>query len=135
MALTQKGEWTRTVAEVREQPLDARMRAQGGRFLVGGLRRQYGGWNITVGGRAIPATELPDIESLTVRFSQRVTDKWWPCHGATIRIPATWKHQLRSMLEAYTGTGGSINRDRMYPPINEIQRLAAFVAVSCLTTI
>ncbi|WP_406326655.1 hypothetical protein [Streptomyces sp. NBC_00203] len=38
-----KGEWTQQVAVVAQAPLDPRMQAQRGRFLVGGLNRRYGG--------------------------------------------------------------------------------------------
>ena len=52
------GEWSSSVALVDAAPLDARMRAQRGKFLVGGLNRRRSGRSMRIGGDKIAAVEL-----------------------------------------------------------------------------
>ena len=122
--------WSSTVALVDAAPLDPRMRAQQGKFLVGGLNRRLSGRFMWVGGRLIPASEYPEVTSLGINFvkqrrpmSRRNAN--WPATGWTIRIPAGWKPDLRDRLARLAD---SIREDTMYPPVTEVKRLALSVA-------
>ncbi|GAA4694077.1 FRG domain-containing protein [Streptomyces youssoufiensis] len=121
-----KGEWTQRVAVVAQAPLDPRMQAQRGRFLVGGLNRRYGGRSYWVDGVNVPAGQYPDISTLGVNFLKSTTAKantHWPATGWTVCIDASWKPDLLQRL-----AGEGIHHDSMYPPFSEVRRLAMKVA-------
>lgn len=66
--LRARGEWTQQVAVVARAPLDPRMQAQRGRFLVGGLNRRYSGRSYLIDRLNVPAEQYPDISTLGVNF-------------------------------------------------------------------
>jgi hypothetical protein len=116
--------WTQTLALVNADPLDPRMRAQRGKFLVGGLNRRTRGRSM---GR-VAAVDYPSVSSLGINFLRQlraVPNACWPATGWTIRIPAHWKAHLRTRLNAMDEP---INFDSMYPPISEVRRLAVSAA-------
>ncbi|MDO4027413.1 FRG domain-containing protein [Clavibacter michiganensis] len=106
-------EWTIAVKLIDERPLDPRMLAQRGRFLVGGLQRAYSEWTVTHEGVALNAEELQTLSTLTIGFLKRNNRKSkWPALGWTIRIPATEKPRLRELLCAE-----GISHETMYPDL------------------
>lgn len=130
--------WTQTVALVDPEDLDPRMVAQRGVFLVGGLNRRSAGRSMRYrendGQRA--ALELPpelyaDVTSLGVNFSTTVRSphQSWPASGWTIRIPSAWKSPIRDRLAALDDP---IRRDTMYPPVDEVARLANYAVLEDL---
>ncbi|NLA29750.1 MAG: FRG domain-containing protein [Propionibacterium sp.] len=122
---------------------DARMVAQRGFFLVGGLVANYGGHNQYWGadGHYAPLNnnELRQVSSLSVSFSNELNDSdlsealsgimkprragKWTCHGLTVRIPSAMKVQLREMLSS-----DGVSEDSIYPPLTETTRLLKHVA-------
>ncbi len=121
-----KSEWTERVALVDQAPLDSRMHAQRGRFLVGGLNKRYGGRSYMVDGLNRPGEDFPDISTLGVNFLKSTTGKantHWPATGWTIRVDASWKPDLLGRLASV-----GITTDSMYPPHGEVRRLALKVA-------
>ena len=122
-----QGDWTDTVALIDELPLDPRMRAQQGKFLVGGLNRRATGRAMKLDGVNIARDEYPDVTSLGINFLQQRrpdTSRRWPARGWTIKIESDWKPALRDHLEALED---SIRADTMYPPVGEVRRLALSV--------
>lgn len=121
------GAWTDTVALVAEAPLDARMRAQAGQFVVGGLNRRYGGRAMYVrgaSGREVRASEYADVTTLSINFvrQRRLTRSGsWPATGWTLRVAPEWKPSLRKRL---AHLDDPITDDTMYPPLSEVRRLA-----------
>ncbi|MDH6435949.1 hypothetical protein M2158_004489 [Streptomyces sp. SAI-144] len=116
-----KGEWTQQVAVVDQAPLDPRMQAQRGRFLVGGLNRRYAGRSYRIDGHNIPGDQYPDISTLGVNFLNSVKGKPnmnWSATGWTLRVRSAWKPELLELL-AVEG----IDHDSMYPPLGEVRRL------------
>jgi hypothetical protein len=106
-------QWTTAVKLIDERPLDPRMLAQRGRFLVGGLQRAYREWTVTHEGVALNAEELQALSTLTIGFLKRNTPTSnWPALGWTIRIPAADKPRLRELL----GSVG-ISHETMYPDL------------------
>lgn len=126
------GEWTNEVRLVDEEPLDPRMRAQAGKFLVGGVHRAYGG--LTMSG--VDKEARTDITNFAINFAANTGPKKihssWPASGWTIRIPAKWKVEFRNRLTRLNETTEieKIALDWMYPPVSEIRRLATHVAKS-----
>lgn len=122
------GRWRETVLAVEHDPLDPRMAAQRGRFLVGGLIRRLAGDGISVGGRNLSADELRHITTLRIMFPLRGARKHagskWPALGWTVRVPGTWKAELRQKLAA-----SGITNDSLFPDIDGCRRLARFVAL------
>ncbi|MEU4041144.1 FRG domain-containing protein [Streptomyces antibioticus] len=119
-----RGEWTTRVAVDESNPLDPRMRAQRGRFLVGGLIASYPGMEMNrPGGKRVSADDRASITTLSISFPLQSTElsKNWPATGWSIRIPASWKRPLRELLAE---TDPPITTDSMYPPISEVRRLA-----------
>ncbi len=120
-------EWTDRVALVDEAPLDPRMRAQAGKFLVGGLNRRYGGRAMYVRGikpQEITAAEFPDVTTLSINFvhQRRVSRSGsWPATGWTLRVDPAWKPYIRARLARLEDP---ISEDTMYPPLGEVRRLA-----------
>ena len=124
--LRAKGEWTQQVALVDQAPLDPRMQAQRGRFLVGGLNRRYGGRSYRIDGSNVSAEQFPDISTLGVNFLNSATGQpntHWSATGWTVRVDASWKPELLQRL-----VGEGIHHDSMYPPLGEVRRLALKVA-------
>ncbi|WP_329353212.1 FRG domain-containing protein [Streptomyces sp. NBC_01261] len=116
-----KGEWTQQVAVVDQAPLDPRMRAQRGRFLVGGLNRRYGGQSYRTDGLNVPGDQYPDISTLGVNFLNSVKGKPhmnWSATGWTLRVSSAWEPELLKCL-----AGEGIDHDSMYPPFGEVRRL------------
>lgn len=125
-----RGEWSGTVALVDAAPLDPRMRAQRGKFLVGGLNRRLSGRFMRIGSHHVAARDYPEVTSLGINFVEQrramdLRNKNWPATGWTIRIDAGWKPELRGLLEKCTD---SIRPDTMYPPVTEVKRLALSLA-------
>lgn len=125
-----RGDWSGTVALVDAAALDPRMRAQRGKFLVGGLNRRLSGRHMWVGGQRVPASDYPEITSLGINFVHQRRkpenrNNNWPATGWTLRIPADWKPDLRIRLASLPQ---SIRADTMYPPLTEVRRLALSVA-------
>jgi hypothetical protein len=85
-------DWTQAVQLVVEKPLDPRMIAQQGRFLVGGLQRAYENLNMWHIDQL--RIERQKISMRSIGFftnSQlRMPRTKWPALGWTIRIPAEW---------------------------------------------
>lgn len=121
-----KGEWTQQVAVAAQAPLDPRMQAQRGRFLVGGLNRRYSGRSYLIDRLNVPAEQYPDISTLGINFLNSATarpNSHWPATGWTVRIDASWKPELLQRLAEE-----DIHYDSMYPPFGEVRRLALAVA-------
>ncbi|MFS8202625.1 FRG domain-containing protein [Streptomyces sp. CWNU-52B] len=129
-----KGDWTTRVAVDKGHVLDPRMRAQRGRFLLGGLIASYPKMTMNrPAGKTLPASERTNVTTLSIDFPLRATQlsKNWPATGWTIRIPAQWKRDLRSLLAETTPP---ITTDSMYPPVSEVRRLAVRMAEQALQT-
>ena len=127
--------WTQRVGVVDAQHLDPRMRAQRGRFLVGGLNKRYPGTDMRIGNDAVPIDERADITTLNINFplyQRKVQGKAWRATGWTVRVRREWKAELRRRLE---GVNEPITADSMYPPLGEVSRLARRVALDALKEI
>jgi FRG domain len=121
--------WTQTLALINADPLDPRMRAQRGKFLVGGLNRRSAGRNI----QGVTKDDFADVSSLGVHFLKQLRTRanaCWPATGWTIRIPSVWKAHLRRRLSEESEP---VTPDSMYPPIGEVRRLALSRAQDALT--
>ncbi|MEJ6543540.1 FRG domain-containing protein [Brachybacterium paraconglomeratum] len=122
--------WSIDVRLVDEEPLDSRMRAQAGKFLVGGVHRSYGGLNMP----KVTSVERPDISCLAINFAPKTgrtqISQSWRATGWSVRVHASWKPRLREMLASLSDSHGleNIEYDSMYPPIGEIERLGKHVA-------
>ncbi|MBO3083022.1 FRG domain-containing protein [Cellulomonas fengjieae] len=129
--------WTQTVALVDPDDLDPRMVAQAGVFLVGGLNRRYGGRDMFAReSRHAPTSKVPselyaDVTTLGINFLTRAgtRNQCWPATGWTVLVKAEWKPRLRELLNA---EADSIRRDTMYPPLDEVWRLANYAVVARL---
>jgi hypothetical protein len=129
-SLRSTGEWSGTVALVDAAPLDPRMRAQQGKFLVGGLNRRLPGRFMWIGSCQVLPADYPDVTSLGINFVRQRRPMTrrnanWPATGWTIKIDAAWKPELRDLLARLPD---SIQADTMYPPVTEVKRLALSVA-------
>jgi hypothetical protein len=125
-----EGRWSATVALVDAVALDPRMRAQQGKFVVGGLNRRLSGRHMWIGDRRIAPAEYPEVTSLGINFvrQRRPRDRRsanWPATGWTVRIRADWKPALRERLAQLPD---SVRPDTMYPPVAEVKRLALSIA-------
>lgn len=120
-------EWTNQIWVVKDASLDPRMRAQRGKFLVGGLPRAYGG----VGGMSFDddSVTIPNVQrtcNLSVAFPRKSTRKRVTSRAAVcwnVEIPGAWKPALRVLLKTQ-----GITQDSMYPPFAESRRLGEYVA-------
>jgi hypothetical protein len=125
------GQWSATVDIVNAASLDSRMRAQRGKFLVGGLNRRQPGRMMWIRRpRNIAAEDYPEITSLGINFLRQRRplsgrNARWPATGWTVRIEAVWKPDLRERLR---NLSESIRPDTMYPPVTEVKRLALVIA-------
>lgn len=119
--------WTRTVALVDEDPLDPRMRAQDGRFLVGGLMRRYSGETLRCNSDEVAAEAWSGLSTLKIFFPQRKATRSaaqrWPAVGWSLRIRADWKPALREAL-AVEG----LTSDHIYPDFEGCRRLGQVTA-------
>lgn len=121
-----KREWTERVALVKEAPLDPRMHAQRGRFLVGGLNKRYSGRDYRANGERIPGERYAEVSTLGINFLKSSVGKpnrQWKATGWTLRVNAEWKPMLLELLAKK-----DISHDSMYPPLGEVRRLALKVA-------
>jgi FRG domain-containing protein len=130
-----RGDWSTRMALVDAPALDPRMRAQRGKFLVGGLNRRLSGRAMWLNEEQIAPADYPEVTSLGVNFvTQRravgLRNKNWPATGWTLRIEAAWKPVLRQLLAALDD---SIRTDTMYPPLTEVKRLAVDIARRAIT--
>ncbi len=130
-------DWSGTVALVDAAALDPRMRAQRGKFLVGGLNRRLSGRFMWIADRKVAAVDYPEVTSLGINFVEQrrpmnLRNKNWPATGWTIRIDAAWKPELRDLLEQCTD---SLRPDTMYPPVTEVKRLALSLARQSLSPV
>lgn len=125
-------EWTQSVRLVDEQPLDPRMVAQQGRFLVGGVQRAYANLNMWHT-HQLRVSERQKISMLCVGFfsspQSSMQDTKWPALGWTIRIPSSWKAELRERLAA-----NGITHDSMYPDLGSIAWRAERAARNSLSS-
>jgi hypothetical protein len=112
-------EWTQSVRLVDEQPLDPRMIAQQGRFLVGGIQQAFATMNLWYD-KQLRTVERQSISMLSINFpllpQARMSTTLWPALAWTIRIPSSWKMELRSRLRDV-----GITHDSMYPDLTNIQ--------------
>lgn len=122
--------WSVEVHLIDDEPLDPRMRAQAGKFLVGGVHRAYGGFNMA----GISSIQRPDITCLAINFrpspGPNSVAQAWAASGWSVRIHAEWKSELRRRLGSLEKDYEmeNITVDSMYPPIAHIERLGKFVA-------
>lgn len=118
--------WSRSLLMVEDRPLDARMIAQRGRFLVGGLHRTYMGLNMWHD-KQLRASERQQISMFLINFPKINLNQFesrkikhsierWPAIAWTIRIPAAWKATLRELL-----ANEGISYESMYPDLANIQ--------------
>ena len=117
-----RSDWTGRVAVANVKELDPRMRAQRGRFLVGGLSASNSKLRMQFQQHRLTAAEQSQITNLTIRFPQNATPgSAWPATAWTVGIPAEWKRYLRRKLELEPE---KLTGDTMYPPVDEVRRLA-----------
>ncbi len=117
-----KSTWTNRVAVIHPNDLDPRMRAQRGRFLVGGLTASYPDRTMTFKGKWLTAQQLDATSNLSIFFPKNAASgAKWPAKAWTVRIKKQWKRGLRDRLKALDKP---ITMDSMYPPIGEVRRLA-----------
>lgn len=124
-------EWSTKVWNIDIDNLDSRMVSQEGTFLVGGLYTSGGKYpayprNSTV---SVSASEFRKVSSLAINFPAKdlhpYPDRNWSAYGWSIKIPSSWKEELRENLNQL-----EINFDTIYPPVNELSRLLQLVAVN-----
>ncbi|CAN5284534.1 hypothetical protein BH11ACT5_BH11ACT5_10130 [soil metagenome] len=112
-------DWTQSVRLVDERPLDPRMIAQEGRFLVGGVQRAYANLNIWHE-HQLRVAERQKISMFCIGFfgmpQSSMPGSAWPALGWTIRVPAGWKSELRTRLKAL-----NITHESMYPDLTSIE--------------
>ena len=127
------GSWTNTVYLVDPGSLDPRMRAQKGRFLVGGLVRAYS--DLTVQskalGRALAAEELRKVTSFALGFRRTAHAQTRVGTGVngyawSVRVPGELKPGIRKLLKDEY----QVSRDSLYPEYKEFKRLAQHLARS-----
>lgn len=122
------GGWTNIVEGVTDQPLDPRMRAQQGRFLVGGITKRYGGMRMLLHGSDIKADRWPDITTLAINFCKQIRvpiSSNWVARGWSIRVSAEWKAEIRNRMSKLHDP---MTLDSMYPPLSEVKRIAMRIA-------
>ncbi|MDO8362772.1 MAG: FRG domain-containing protein [Actinomycetota bacterium] len=120
--------WRESVVSVDDPPLDPRIVAQRGRFLVGGMIRRLAGDGLSLDGQNLSAEELRHITTLRIMFplkgAKKPAGSKWPAVGWTIRVPAEWKAELRVRLGA-----SGVTTDHLFPDYDGCRRLAAYVAI------
>ena len=115
------GNWTETVSLVEPLAIDPRMGAQGSKFLVGGLTRASADRNIHFEGHNnfLDKKELLQITTLSIGFHKnapRIDRTPWHALGWSIRIPGSWKAELRLRL-----ADAGISRESMYPSFSTVE--------------
>lgn len=118
-------DWTNSVSVADPGLIDARMIAQRGRFLVGGLPRNYPGVESF---HAQDGTRLPysAVASMAIKFAiqRRKPSDWYGATAITVRVEAAWKRDLAERLRDLAPShGGPLGDDQVYPPIQESVRL------------
>ena len=125
--------WTQSVRLVDERPLDPRMIAQEGRFLVGGVQRAYANLNIWFRKNQLRVVERQKISMLCIGFFGQpmsyMPNTNWPALGWTIRIPRAWKAELRARLKLV-----NISHESMYPDLSTIEWRSQRAARDLLST-
>ncbi len=120
--------WTNQIWVIQDASLDPRMRAQRGKFLVGGLPKAYaGGTQVRFGGRPVGTMDVQRLCNLSVAFPTQHSRKKVTSRAAAawnIEIPGAWKPALRELL-----AGEHVDHDSMYPPFAESRRLGEYVAL------
>lgn len=95
------------------------MRAQRGKFLVGGINRRSAGRSM----RGVSADAYASVSVVGINFLKQLrpaNNACWPATGWNLTIPSNWKAHLRErLLNDY-----DIHPDTMYPPVTEVRRLA-----------
>lgn len=145
-------QWDTEVVPILLPFSDARMVAQRGFFLAGGLvtnahgHRQYR--RSGEGGATLTQEEMRQVSTLAVKFSvprhrqdlaatvadfveaetlarskKAKYETRWSSRGFTVRIPAAWKGTLRALLAK-----NGLTPDAIYPPLDEVRRLLQHVA-------
>lgn len=122
--------WTNQVWLVDHLSLDARMHAQNGVFLAGGLARRYKGIRYVdarPGATGVITAEVhADVSSYSINWLQSVTaspNTRWGASGWVVRIESGWKRPLRERLKR----DKQIWFDSIYPPVDEVSRLVKHV--------
>lgn len=127
--------WSTKVWHLNIDPLDARMRAQEGSFLVGGLYSNGGDhpqyWRTEGDRRPHPlsVTEYREVSTLSINFPAKDMhpgkNTKWSAYGWSLELPGEWKKPLRERLAKLAPR---IEADSIYPPLDEVKRLLAHVA-------
>lgn len=123
-----EGRWTAMVAQVDAGPLDPRLQAQNGTFLVGGVMTGGAGRYQPISETDVtsPKEDLQRVASIAIHFSRGTgagmnkAHGSWPAYGWTVRVPKEWKAELRRRL---ANIDEPITPDSIYPPIDESRRL------------
>jgi len=111
---------TDTLSFIGGQPHDPRMRAQPGKFLVGGLNVRTAGRGLRSSFAECTLLEYQDVASVGVNFLRERRSKQhksYPAIGWTVEIDSSWKPKLRELLDSR-----DIRADTMYPPLREVRR-------------
>lgn len=118
-----KSEWTQRVLLSEDSPIDIRMAAQRGKFMVGGLHRAYQNLNMRGCGRRLNTAERIAISALCINFpmvpKSRMEKTRWPALAWTVRIPRAWKPELRERL---MNSEYEISHKSMYPDMDVIKQ-------------
>lgn len=122
--------WTNAIYLVDAGSLDPRMRAQKGKFIVGGLARAYRGYTVYSAAlrRALTAEEVLSVTSLGIGFrktthSQGTIGCGVDAYAWSLRVPGDLKPEIRHEL-----TKLGIHRDSLFPEYREFKRLAHHLA-------
>ncbi|HML51890.1 MAG TPA: FRG domain-containing protein [Propionicimonas sp.] len=119
-------DWTSRVFLVDAGGLDPRMSAQRGLFVVGGCNRAYPSRNLSWNRRYLSSDELLQVSSLSIGFPKDLRSqktRAWPAVAWTVKIPASAKPRIRSLL-AQAG----VDRDSLYPDYAGFSQLAILSA-------
>lgn len=108
--------WDERIGVTDRPGLDARMFAQRGRLLAGGMPSAASGRTMQVEGVDLPEDQWAEITTLGFDFpmSGELPRGNWAGSGWTIRIAAAWKSQLLDYLANWTYP---VTRESIYPPI------------------
>ena len=145
-------DWRHSVWPILLPFSDVRMISQRGFFLVGGLASNYGDHNIyrskKFGERQVRLNndDMRRVSSMTVEFPsargevgckdrlekfirerEKVGSKKvekWKASALTIKVPAEFKFEIRSLLKE-----DGVHFDSVYPPVMEVRRLLRYVSV------
>lgn len=116
--------WTERIAVLARPSLDARMFAQRGRLITGGLPDASGGKAMTCEGKPVDVDEWPEITTLAFDFPMPTAgpNDAWSGGGWTIRIEKSWKRSIRERLAAWIYP---ITPATMYPVLDDKVKIAA----------